>query len=403
VAADDSRKKTSKRRRGRGEGSVYFDEARQLWVSQVSLGRDPQSGKRRRETVYGQTKQEVQAKLLELQQRAMRGELDCPKMSLKNYLDFWLGSKKPSLAEQTAATYTYFASHILKQNIAGQQLADISAWDVAQLYRTWQAAGMSPQTMHQVAVLFRSAMKEAVRMGLLHASPAHRVPLPKMPQVSARPLDPAELAALLHAAAGDPWEPLCVLALDSGCRIGELLALEWADLDTDRQLLWVRRNLIPHTQKTKEPKTSTSRRQILLTADSLRQLQLHRQRQLAAGYTGPLIFPNGKGHYQDHGDLHLRVWRPLLARAGVPARKFHTLRHTCATLLLQAGVNIKVISERLGHADITVTLRTYAHVMPRMQETATQAMAVILNTARQAPQTPPDIGSTMAAQASPAA
>ena len=198
-----------------------------------------------------------------------------------------------------------------------------------------------------------------------------------------------EARTLLAVAQGDRWEALYVLALHTGMRQGELLALRWRDVDLARGTLQVRATL----QRTKEdgytltaPKTKHSQRRIKLGTAAVEALSAHRARQaeerLALGAiwdgTHDLVFPNTLGKPMDGIHLLRREFLPLLERAGLPRIRFHDLRHTAATLLLGRGVNPKIVSEMLGHASISITLDIYSHVLPDMQDQAAAAMDAAL-------------------------
>jgi integrase len=203
-------------------------------------------------------------------------------------------------------------------------------------------------------------------------------------------LDGDQARALLVAAAGDPLEALYVLALHAGLRSGELLALKWADVDLDAGRLSVNRtvrHMIGLGAVEGEPKSARSRRNVLLTPLAIAALRRHRTRQAAqrlrATYWDDLdlIFTNEVGRHVQTNNLRLRSFLPLLDRAGVPAIRFHDLRHSCATLLLLAGVHVKVVSEMLGHSNIGLTLDTYSHVLPSMQADAVAKMEALFTVA----------------------
>jgi integrase len=378
VAADDSKKTTSKKRRGRGEGSVYFDEARRLWVSQVSLGQDPVSGKRRRETVYGATKKEVQDKLRDLQAKAADGRLDQTDMSAKNFLELWLGHIKPNVRAGTFKRYEIVVRKHLIPHLGNRALADLTAWDVAQLYRKLEEGGVPGPTRHVAGTKLRQALRYAVRLALIHSSPADRIDVPKLKRRVVRPLDVQQVQALLVAARQDRLYAIYVLALDTGARISELLALSWEDLDEARGELRIDKSLeAGKDRRPKECKTRAGRRRVLLSAPTLAALREHRAHMAAEGHGSPIMFPLSKGGYMNQWVVLERHYYPTLARAGLPRFRFHDLRHTCATMLL-GKVNIKVVSERLGHANVKITLDTYSHVMPSMQEQAAAEMGALL-------------------------
>jgi integrase len=174
------------------------------------------------------------------------------------------------------------------------------------------------------------------------------------------------------------------LALTTGMREGELLGLRWQDVDLERATVQVRLNVQEQDGRfaLAEVKTAYSRRNIALSRTAIEALRLHRaQQNIEKLRLGPawdtrhdLIFPNTVGTVMIPDNLVKRSFKPLLAVAGLPDVRFHDLRHTAATLLLSRGVHPKVVSEMLGHADISITLRVYAHVTPNMQQAAVAVM-----------------------------
>jgi len=193
---------------------------------------------------------------------------------------------------------------------------------------------------------------------------------------------------LFDAAKGDRLEALYVLAVTTGLRQGELLGLKWDDIDLEVGTLQVRRTLT--TAKggpvLSAPKTKNSRRTVKLSQTALEALRSHLEHQLgeidqAGGLwrENGLIFASEAGEPLDRRYITTHRFKPLLKRAKLPQVRFHDLRHTCATLLLSKNVNPKVVSEMLGHATIAITLDTYSHVLPNMQESAANAMEEALS------------------------
>jgi integrase len=200
-------------------------------------------------------------------------------------------------------------------------------------------------------------------------------------------LSPAQTRTFLEAAQGDRFESLYVLALTTGMRLGELLGLRWQDVDLAAHMLQVRHTLLRLRDglQLTEPKTARSRRRVALGASAVDSLRLHRSRQAAARLRlgqvwedNDLVFANEIGKPVEAGNLLRRSFWPLLAKAELPRIRFHDLRHTAATLLLQQGVHPKVVSELLGHSSIGLTLDTYSHVLPDMQQQAVAAMDRLL-------------------------
>jgi integrase len=198
-----------------------------------------------------------------------------------------------------------------------------------------------------------------------------------------QPLTAEQMKVLFEAAKGDRLEALYVLAVTTGLRQGELLGLRWDDIDLELGTLQVRRTLT--TAKggpvLSAPKTKGSRRTVQLSQTALEALRSHLERQLgeidrAGGLwrENGLMFASEAGEPLDRRYITTHRFKPLLKGAKPPQIRFHDLRPTCATLLLSKNVNPKVVSEMLGHATIAVTLDTYSHVLPTMQESAAKAM-----------------------------
>ncbi|MCI0456764.1 MAG: site-specific integrase [Gemmataceae bacterium] len=369
------------KRRGRGEGSIRFNPAKQLWEVQLSLGCDPISGKRRRETAYAPTKKEAQEKLLELQQQALDGRLDAPEMNTRACLEFWLGAVKNNVAPNTYDHYKSTVDKHLTPYLGKIKLADLTAFHVAQLYRDLEAAGASADARRRAGGRLRQCLRYAVNFGLIPTSAAHKIPLPRVSKAEIHPLDQDEARALLDAGRPDRLFALYQLALDSGARQGEMFALQWTDFIWDRREVSISKSLeeIRGRLRVKEPKSASGRRRVLLTPTTLTILREHQQRMLAEGHGSALVFCDRQGGHLRKSNVQRRSFQPLLKRAGLMGVRFHDLRHTCATLLLLAGVNIKVVSERLGHADVKITLDTYSHVLPTMQELAVEKLDALLS------------------------
>jgi integrase len=173
-----------------------------------------------------------------------------------------------------------------------------------------------------------------------------------------------------------------------GRREGELFALTWEDLNEQRCEIAVTKSLeeVRGKQRVKEPKTAKARRRIRIAPSTLVGLLRHRKSMQSEGHGSNLIFPTTTGTYLRRSNVYKRTFQPAIKRAGLEGVRFHDMRrHTCATLLLLRGVNVKVVSERLGHAKIQITLDTYSHVLPTMQEEAATIMESILNTAPVSP------------------
>jgi integrase len=367
---------SQKRRRGRTEGAIY-QRADGQWVASLSLGYDG-SGKRKRRVVYGATKQEVQEKLRQLQHDASTGKLaDAGSITVQEWLTTWLDMAKTRVQPKTHLRYEQIVRLRVSPHLGGTRLAKLAPVHVQQLFAALERAGVSPRGRQMAGTLLHKALRDAVRLRLITTNPAAEVEKPKPGKPKMQVYDEEQARALLAAASGDRLYALFVLALDTGMRQGELFALEWCDIDFEAGSVQVQRSLeeINGRHRVKEPKSGKGRR-IDVSTFALEALQEHRKAMLAEGcyrQDGP-VFSAPEGGWLRKPNFQRRVLRPLQKAANLPAIRFHDLRHTAATLMLLNDVNVKVVSERLGHASIQLTLDTYSHVLPTMQQIAAQRM-----------------------------
>jgi integrase len=386
-----------RKRRGRGEGSIYFREADSLWVGTVSLGYNA-SGRRKRKTVYGQDKGEVQEKLRKAQSAVEGDHGDAEKLNVEQYLGHWLQLVQPSVEP---GTYVPYRRHCLglktgqktKRGCKGRKsaesiakhlgpikLAKLRRAHVEQFFADLLAAGVSASMCRKIGTTLTIALNAAVASKLIPYNPAAGVRKPKAKKSEIRVLDMDQVSRFLREAKKDRLNALYLVALDTGMRPGELFGLEWADVDLDGGFLSVRRSVeeIDGKLRVKDVKTPKARRRIHLAPQSIAALHEHRKQSLAEGHARGPVFSDTKGGHLRNANVRQNSFRPILERAGVPSIRLYDLRHTCATLLLLADEPAKVVSERLGHSTITLTLDTYSHVLPTMQHRAAEKMGKIL-------------------------
>lgn len=376
-------------RRGRGEGGVYQRESDGLWVGTVSLGYDG-NGKRKRKTVYGATKKEAIDRLRDVQDRAARGTLtDAKNLTVGRFLDEWLAAARTAIAPGTHATYEQHVRNLLKPRIGSVRLNTLKPLHVQALYSALVADGYGTAMQRKAGVTLRVALSWAVTVaGLIPDNPVKRVKMPAHKPAEVQALTPEELAAFLAAAKADRLYALYVLAVDSGCRQGELLGLTWRDIDLDRGTVSVSKALeeVKGQLRVKEPKRDKGRRMIHISPFAVEALRRHRAAMIGEGShqpDGPVFCGRRNRTWLRKSDIYRHSFEPILKAAGVTFN-FHTLRHSCATFLLAAGTDVKTVQERLGHSTAVMTLNTYAHVMAGAQAMAATKLDVILNAATEA-------------------
>jgi integrase len=244
-----------------------------------------------------------------------------------------------------------------------------------------QEQGASPRARQMTYTVLRTALRDAVRMRVLAVNPLDAVSRPRAPRPEIQALDAAQVRALLAAAAGDPLEALYALAVGTGLRLGEISGLRWGDIDLDARQVHVRRALVEHVSgavEFAEPKTARSRRSVDVPGFAIAALRRHRERLGALPHPERLVFTSTEGLPLRRSNLHRRSFKPLLRRAKLPEVTFHALRHTAATLALAAGVNPKVVQERLGHSSVTLTLDTYSHAVPTLGRDAADRLDALV-------------------------
>jgi integrase len=352
----------------------------------VFLGRDPATGRRKyhNKTIRG-TKKQAETYGRKIQHQVDTGTFREPaSQTVTEFLDWWF--------ENTARRRVHAETLHLEPTLGEIPLGQITPAHVQQLVTAMEAKKLSPRTIRNAHGLLRNALSRAVREGTIPANPAAAklVDLPKARRRELTVLSRTEAAAFVKAAKGERWGPLFVLLLGSGMRPGEALGLTWPDFDGSR--VRIRRALVrardgSGTWRLREPKTPNSRRTVPLPKFAITALHEHRRRQAEEKLrAGPdyedrgLIFSDERGAPANWWRLTKYEFRYILEEAGLSSKviRAYDLRHTCASLLLSAGVNPKVVSERLGHSTVTLTLDTYSSVLPGLQEDATEKLGAML-------------------------
>ena len=349
----------AERRRGKGEGSIYRRKDGR-WVGQYEV-----NGKRR--YVYGRTRKEVAQKLNKAIAECDTGLFyDCENLTLAEYLDRWLDSIRGTLAPRTVRRHEELTRLHIRPALGKVKLSKLNALQVQSFYRCKLDEGLSAATVVKIHSTLSKSIKQAVRWRLVPLNVCAAVTPPRIVKPEIRPLDAQQMKALLTAAEGTDLYALWVLLVSTGVRIGEALALRWNDVDLDARTLRVNRTVF--RGEISQPKTNSSRRTIKLSQLAIGALQQHPR-------TAEFVFCTGSGKPINVSNLRNRSWKRVLEGAGLPqSTRLHDLRHSSATLLLSRSVPVKVVSEMLGHADVSITLSIYAHVLPDMQDGAADAI-----------------------------
>jgi integrase len=361
------------------------------WLVRIFTGRDSQAKRRYINKTIRGSKKDAHTYLNKTLASISTGTFIEPiKLSVDEYLNKWLEmAAKPRLRERTFDDYFEKLVRYVRPIIGSQKLADVRSLDVQSVYSAMARRNLSPRTIRYTHAILGSAFKQAVRWNMLQRNPCEGVELPRMERKEMQALSPEEVARFLAAAAEDDFNALFAVAVATGMRPEEYLSLKWSDLDLEARTVTVTRTLVWRKGGGwyfGEPKTARSRRTITFPEPLARLLKTHRARQaeirLKAGadYANEnLVFATFEGTPLNIRNLTTRHFKPILKRANLSKNfRLYDLRHTCATLLLAANEHPKVVSERLGHASITLTLDTYSHVLPSMQQAASDKLERIL-------------------------
>jgi integrase len=373
-----------RKRRDNGEGSIY-QRADGTWCATYSSGYNEQ-GKRKRRTIFGKSKQAVQEKLRKLTQEISAGaSIEPNRMTVGEFLDRWLKDiAQPRVKVTTYSNYERVIRVHIKPELGGVMLPKLAVLHVQSLYGKMNRAGKSAETIRMVHAVLRRALRQAVNWRLIPYNVCAEVERPRIVKAEIVPLDAEQVLKLLKVAKGTRLEAIFTVAVATGMRLGELFGLQWPDVDLGAGVIMVKRALIEVHGKLHlmEPKTARSRRRIDLPQIAIDALKRHRQTMIDMGWSDmPWVFCNVRGGPLRRTHFHKSVFKPLLKKAGLPDIRFHDLRHTSATLLLAAGVHPKVVQERLGHSQISITLDTYSHVLPTLQREAASKLDQVLTPA----------------------
>jgi integrase len=245
---------------------------------------------------------------------------------------------------------------------------------------------LSPRSVQYAHRILSHAVKDAVDHGLPMRNPASLVKPPRVPKPPMRVWSAEDARRFLAAVADDRLCALWTLLLTTGMRRGEVLGLHWEDVDLKRGRLAVRQTVVAigYDVDISEPKTMTGRRSVSFDPTTVAALKKHRRRQSEDGLRArpaaeesDLVFMTEDGS-MIHPDRISKVFAQLIEQHKLPTIRLHDLRHTAATFALTAGVHPKVVQERLGHANITITLDTYSHVLQGLQEDAGAKVAELV-------------------------
>ena len=355
----------------------------------VSLGKDRVTQKYRQyfETVTG-NKKDAQRRLRELLSSLDNGTFSKPgKLTITSYLEQWLRDYcQPNLAPHTTQSYEFFIRRHIIPDIGLTPLCQLKPADLQHLYasklssgRRDGTGGLGNRSVKYIHTTLHRALKSACKMGLIARNPADAVDVPKITRREMRTMDETDIHLLLEFARNTAYYALFYLALFTGMRRSELLGLRWCDLDLLLCQASISRTLHRlHTGETiiRPCKTAKSKRLVSLSPSTGIVLSEHKEAEAKQRESLGLPFTDDDyvfAHYNGSPllpDSITQAWRKLARRIGLQGVRLHDARHAHASLMLKQGIHPKIVQERLGHSSIQITLDTYSHVAPGLQQAA---------------------------------
>lgn len=360
------------------------------WQIIIPAGKDAHGKyKYASETVHG-TKKDAEARLAELLVQARGGKIQVSsRMTLGEYLDLWYKRYSSTWRPDTQTLYEMVIRNHIKPALGHIRMDKLTPFQVQEWVNSLATKGLANDSVHGYYRVLRSAINQAIETGILAQSPLKGVKPPKRKKQGGRALSEEEVKSFLSVIQGHPRYPLYLTAIATGMREGELLGLQWQDVDLEHGVIRVRQQLKARGG-VKPPrfapvKTDRGERLIPLppiVTEVLHEYKAEQDREkeaYGASYADyDLVFTVLGGGAINPRNL-VRQFKGLLEKAGLPLDiRFHDMRHSCLTLLAEMGVELKTISEQAGHSDVAFTLRVYGHVLPRSAWEAAHKMERLL-------------------------
>jgi integrase len=359
------------------------------WEYMFDAGLDPATGKRRRRSKSGFKTQRAATQAMRDAMRATELGVTAPGEvpTVAAFIDDWLAGRRPSLRDSTWESYRDTLTGRVVPRLGALRLDRVRPKHIAEMLsdlkerggrNPHRGPGLSDKSVRYTLSTFATALSDAAKQGLIPRNPADHVDRPRAARKEMQWWSVDEARRFLDYVKDDRHVEMWTLALTTGMRGGELLGLKWPDIDFEAGRLAVRRTLVAvaYQIRCSEPKTAASRRVVALDPATLAVLRAHRAQQaeeklaIGSGYLDQqLVFADVAGEPL-HPDAVTKHFDRLVARAGVPKIRLHDLRHTAATLMLEQGIPLKAVTERLGHSSTQITSDLYQHVGEHMQDDA---------------------------------
>lgn len=356
-------------RRNKGEGSIYYSRSEKTWVGKITLPDGRRLQKRNKDKAV------ISDWLLE-QRKAISEHRIIPdsNITFNEFADRFLADvAKHTMKEKTYVSYEGYLRLHIRPDLGRLKLNAITPAHIQRLYSKKLSSGLSSKTVHHIHAYLRRVLNEAVKWELIYRNPCDSVTPPRVEKRPPAVWSVDEAQTFLRATAEHRWHAIYLIALTTGARRGEILGMEWKNINWNKGTITIEKTVVEVSgvATVTSPKTAKSRRTITLPAVVL---DLLKDNPIKEGF----IFESEAGTPVHPRNL-LRHFYSVLDTLDIPRIRFHDLRHTCATILLQRDVHPKKVQELLGHSSITLTLDTYSHIIPGVDDQIATEMDEVFN------------------------
>lgn len=371
----------------------YFRKRGNKWSFTVDIGRDIQTNKRKQKTVSGfKTKKEAEKACNELIHLMNTGlYVNESKQKVSEFFDYWLDVYVvPNLRKRTIENYQRSINNYIKKELGNYELKNLKLTTIQKFIKKLQDKGLSNYTIKSTYIVLKTGLTHAVKWDLLSRNPMDKMSVPKIKKTPRETWTFDQVNQFLQVTKDrhPHYHVAFLLAIYTGMRKSEILGLQWKNVDLKNRTISVEQTLLETSGQGysfDDVKSDSSRRTIsiddFLTSELRKHKKLEMETKLKLGpeFTDMgLVVSTHKGTPMNQRSISSEFYL-VRDRLELPKIRFHDLRHTHATLLLKLGENVKVISERLGHSSVNITLDVYAHAMPDMQKSAADNFSNALN------------------------
>lgn len=381
------------RKRGANGGGTIRQRKDGRWEARYTVGYNPGTGKQMQKSVYGNTQNEVRKKLNEAVNQIDKGSyIEPSKYRLDEWLDVWLADFTGGIKPYTLDSYARNIKNHIKPALGYTKLTGLNAVLIQQFINNLSTSkdeggkGLSAKTVKNIVGTLQSAISQAVQLGIMQTNPVGVCQLPRGEKAEMRPLRDDEVERFLKAINGHRLETLFTVVLFTGMRQGEALGLGWDSVDFNGGSIHIKRQLQQRQVKGDfgyyfAPLKNDKPRTIVPAPFVMQKLKEHRDAQAALpahalgvwDTENNLVFTDELGQCLSRRTTY-GIFKSVVTEIGLPDVRFHDLRHTFATMSLQSGVDIKTLSETLGHHSVAFTLDVYSESTNRMKQEAANKM-----------------------------